>query len=634
MNYPPTKRLRGLNHDVAANFDDPFGDDEDFSQAELDEIDIIASQAITSATAGGAGQGSRAGGQNKPPSRAPANQSRGNGFGFNNKGNSGIPSREPLGNRQQQFTSDRQDYGLLETQHVELKRKLKEVEEEILLKNGEIRVLRDSLKTAQQEKEAQRQNQALVETQRLREQSEKEKELSRKVQSLQSELQFKEAEINEMKSKLHSSDKKNSSPLARNSPKVLSSVAQLHHGSSGSSSSPSGSGFITKETFGAQVVSRTTPVKTSTKTRRDGSSRSADKQEVSRPDPFLSVRRPNLQHRGGALLGLLLQQPLFPSSLGLSHLLSLSLTDAHRTSRLSAAATSSGHVVIGGGRASGTVLSPVQSLAMTGLNLLSQSDRSSSSCSSCPGSVLLLPLLQLHLSQLCHTLDSLHSTASIPACRGASPEVGGLEDAGQTGFSVDDSGLAALRILYLLLTHSDEVVQEVLTEGSQRRAADKKVEGSAADVDPKSQSSLLQCVLRLCDAGVSLKEELICNAMKTLSVLIERTPKTDADKLQCVLQQVCVCVSADSSLAIISQCVSVLLSMSDHQTLTHQLCSQHDPCVFLKLFQFIRSRPDQKACHTDWILLDLQVIRLLSRLWSHTADRWSQQRSSCHCHTE
>uniref|UniRef100_A0A673C247 Uncharacterized protein n=1 Tax=Sphaeramia orbicularis TaxID=375764 RepID=A0A673C247_9TELE len=93
---------------------------------------------------------------------------------------------------------------------------LKEVEEEILLKNGEIRVLRDSLKTAQQEKEAQRQNQALVETQRLREQSEKEKELSRKVQSLQSELQFKEAEINEMKSKLHSSDKKNSSPLARN----------------------------------------------------------------------------------------------------------------------------------------------------------------------------------------------------------------------------------------------------------------------------------------------------------------------------------------------------------------------------------------------------------------------------------
>lgn len=32
-----------------------------------------------------------------------------------------------------------------------------------------------------------------------------------------------------------------------------------------------------------------------------------------------------------------------------------------------------------------------------------------------------------------------------------------------------------------------------------------------------------------------------------------------------------------------------------------------DPCVFLKLFQFIRSRADNQATHTDWIQLDLQV---------------------------
>uniref|UniRef100_A0A3Q0S299 Uncharacterized protein n=1 Tax=Amphilophus citrinellus TaxID=61819 RepID=A0A3Q0S299_AMPCI len=50
MNCPPTKRLRGLNQDVvtAVAFDDPFGDDEEFTQDVLDEIDIIASQAITS----------------------------------------------------------------------------------------------------------------------------------------------------------------------------------------------------------------------------------------------------------------------------------------------------------------------------------------------------------------------------------------------------------------------------------------------------------------------------------------------------------------------------------------------------------------------------------------------------------
>uniref|UniRef100_A0A3B5M624 Uncharacterized protein n=1 Tax=Xiphophorus couchianus TaxID=32473 RepID=A0A3B5M624_9TELE len=51
MNCPPTKRLKGLNQDVvtAVASDDPFGDDEEFTQDDLDEIDIIASQAFTSA---------------------------------------------------------------------------------------------------------------------------------------------------------------------------------------------------------------------------------------------------------------------------------------------------------------------------------------------------------------------------------------------------------------------------------------------------------------------------------------------------------------------------------------------------------------------------------------------------------
>lgn len=115
MNCPPTKRLRGLNQDVATAvaFDDPFGDDEDFTQDDLDEIDIIASQAITSAAASGLGSKPGAkpmelargsarpspAGQSKSVSRATTNQSRENTFGFgsNNRGNTGISSREPLG---------------------------------------------------------------------------------------------------------------------------------------------------------------------------------------------------------------------------------------------------------------------------------------------------------------------------------------------------------------------------------------------------------------------------------------------------------------------------------------------------------------------------------------------------------
>lgn len=38
-----------------------------------------------------------------------------------------------------------------------------------------------------------------------------------------------------------------------------------------------------------------------------------------------------------------------------------------------------------------------------------------------------------------------------------------------------------------------------------------------------------------------------------------------------------------------------------------------DPCVFLKLFQFIRTRTDNEATHTDWMQLDLQVTHTDSK---------------------
>ncbi|XP_026162399.1 ATR-interacting protein isoform X2 [Mastacembelus armatus] len=687
MNIPPTKRFRGLNHNVvtAVTYDDPFGDDDCFTQDDLDEIDILASQAVTS-TAAGAALGSKPGtkpvelvhrsacspcvGQSKPLNRA-TSQSRENTFGCSSssRGNAGIPSREPFGNKQQ-FASDSEDrsYSLLEAQHAELKRKLKEVEEEIVLKSGEIRVLRDSLKAAQQEKEAQTQNQILLEAQRQKEQSNREKELNKKVQSLQSELQFKEAEINEMKTKLHSSEKnKTASPLPRNSPKVLTCLAQLHHGSGSNSSSPKENGFITKEMFGAQILHRIpsrTPVKTPVKTRReDGvvlSSRSSDSQEVSHPDPFQFVRPAHLQHQGGILLGLMLQQPLSPSSLGLSHLLCMNLTDFHLTaSGLSpgflchsdAAANRSSS----GGGASRAALSPVQSLAVTGLTMLSQSRTAAAVSSrnnrSFPGAVLLLPLLDLHLSRLCQALDSLRSTSacssgsdsrassSLPAGHAAATTgLGRLEEAGLTDFTVEDTGLAALRLLYLLLAHSDEVVEAVLSKQSQSSATD-MADCSTVGVGLCSQNALLQSLLWLCEEGHSTKsihrEELVLTTMKTLCVLIERTPQIHTNRLQCVLQVVYACLSAHSRLQTVTNCVSVLMSMSDHQTLVQQLCSQHDPCVFLKLFHFIRTRPDHTATRSDWILLDLQVVRLLSRLMTQMAESCSPNlHSSCQCYIE
>ncbi|KAM3834047.1 ATR-interacting protein [Diretmus argenteus] len=625
MDYPPTKRLKGLNHEVVAAFSDPFGDDEDFTQDDLDEIDIIASQAVTT-DAGGPGSKLAVGGsawvgstqQNKLFPLGRTNQSRGNteGNGGSSRGSNGQQSR-----------SGRESSSSLEDQHADLKRKLKEVEELIVLKSGEIQVLRDSLRTAQQEKEAQRQAQLLLQRDRQREQSDKEKELAKKVQSLQSELHFKEAEINEMKMKLHNSDRssKTTSPLARHSPSVLSSVTQLHHGSGSSSSSPTGNGFITKETFGAQLPSRTTPARRDAD-RLGSSSRSSDRQEVPHPDPFLSTRPQQHQHRGVVLLGLLLQQPLSPSSIGLCHLLSAGpaghLLSAGPAGHLRSAGPA-GHLRgLAGSSSSSTGLlvhhdpraglSRVQSLAVTGVNMLSQCRNSS-----CRGAVLLLPLLDLHLTRLCQALDSLSTaTGTSPGSGTAGSGPAGRPGAGlggsqeETGFSLESTGLAALRLLYLLLAHSDEVVQAMLTDD---QATDNK-----SETDQSGRRSL-QCLLRLCDVEFcsgSQKDVLVRTAMKTV--------------LQCVLQSqfLSVSLSVDSSCQTVSQCVSVLRSVANHQHLAEELCCQHDVCLLLRLFHYVRTRPDNQATDTHWTLLDLQVVRVLSRL----VRKWPS--NSCQCYTE
>uniref|UniRef100_A0A4W5RCE2 Uncharacterized protein n=1 Tax=Hucho hucho TaxID=62062 RepID=A0A4W5RCE2_9TELE len=138
-----------------------------------------------------------------------------------------FPCKDTFVNRNQSKT-DGEHLKQLEAQQADLQKKLKEVEEEILMKNGEIRVLRDSLRVAQQEKEAQRQAQLLLEREKRDTQSEKEKELSKKVQSLLSELHFKEAEMNEMKTKLQNTEKGRkavASPVTRNRLAALQSAS-------------------------------------------------------------------------------------------------------------------------------------------------------------------------------------------------------------------------------------------------------------------------------------------------------------------------------------------------------------------------------------------------------------------------
>ncbi|XP_078804024.1 ATR-interacting protein isoform X3 [Oryzias latipes] len=599
MSCPPSKRLRGSNPDALTSHGDPFGDEEEFTQDDLDEIDIIASQAVTAAAEG---LGSR---PCSPPSarRLDRPVSREN--------------RRPgqPGNRQQNFRSDRDAaFALLEAQQAELKKK---------------------------------------------------------VQSLQSELQFKEAEITEMKTKLMSSDRnKVASPVAVNSSKTTNSLAAVHHGRGSSSSSPVGDGVFTREAFSLHMSSRLTAVGTPMKAKRGDrgacSSRCADTQEPSRPDPFLSIKPARLQHRGAVLLGLLLQQPLMPRSFGLSQLLALNLRDSSQLLE-DFQLCSDLRPAVGAGEAGSPRVARglAQTLAATGLSMLSHSPPAAGS-RACPGAVLLLPLLDSYLSELGQTLVSLRSFCSHSSSDSAaigSHLAGGLasssagkkrlEEAGLCHFSLADAGLTSLRLLRVLLTHSDEVVQAVLLEENPRtevnaekqttvlskiKTAYEPAPHTAEQVPLCSQNAVLQSLLRLCDSRLcessSHTEQLMDSVMKTLCVLIERTSQEHSARLQCVVQAVCVCASTDSRLQTLSHCVSVLTSLSDHQILAQQLCSQHDPCVFLKLFHFIKTRPDRKAAKSDWTLLDLQVVTLVSRLTQGVGTWRADVQSTCQCNTQ
>ncbi|CAF91000.1 unnamed protein product [Tetraodon nigroviridis] len=109
MNCPPFKRQKRLNDDVprAVTSEDPFGDDEDFTQDDLDEIDVIASQAF------------------------------------------------PQVNRPQSIRSDLKDaHSLLEVQHAELKRKVLALQTELQFKEAEINDLKSRLHTSDRKKTA------------------------------------------------------------------------------------------------------------------------------------------------------------------------------------------------------------------------------------------------------------------------------------------------------------------------------------------------------------------------------------------------------------------------------------------------------------------------------------------------
>lgn len=308
--HPPSKRARGFPAAAVPDPEDPFGAHGDFTADDLEELDTLASQALS---------------QCQAAARDTSNVHK-------------VPrldgmSKTPAGkNRELVPVKDNFELEVLQTQYKELKEKMKAMEEEVLIKNGEIKILRDSLHQTESILEEQRRSHFLLEQEKTQALGDKEKEFSKKLQSLQSELQFKDAEMNELRTKLQSSERANklaAPSIPHASPRKSPSVAIKPEASSPQFGKPS---FPTKESFSANM-SLPHPFQTEpgykcivgrevVENKSHSMGGDPVKQEESQKSLIDSwMQRSNTQ--GSILINLLLKQPLIPgSSLGLCHLLS------------------------------------------------------------------------------------------------------------------------------------------------------------------------------------------------------------------------------------------------------------------------------------------------------------------------
>ncbi|XP_056304301.1 ATR-interacting protein isoform X2 [Danio aesculapii] len=624
MDFPPSKRLKGPQVKTGP---DPFDDDIDFTQDDLEQIDIIASQAISADVQNSSSKRSfdSVFACADEPSKAPVRSGRktfalGDACSSSTYNNTHAQRKDTSDGHS---TKDGDDlyYKQLEEQQAELKKKLKEVEEEILMKNGEIRVLRDSLKQAHQEREQHRQAQIILEKEKTQAQSDREKELSRKVQSLQSELHFKEAEMNEMRGKLQSVERggKQSSTPAR--PVVKSPVSRT---------------FMTKENFSAELSKRTSPVK-------PGSSSDAQSRCLLPEDQRLQqCMTSDLQKEGCVLLKLLLQQPLDPSALGLCHLLSISpdalpnlLTQHACISPGSLSTSSSSSTDLRSFPRSPSRFHHLQSLAMSALTALSLHQPTTvSPLLSCPSAVHFLPLLSFHISTYCQSLEVFDSSTKTSLHSGS---LSGSSDSSLSSIleeslsGQEELALAALRALQHIVCYSKEALEDVI-----RMQTSKNVLG-----EMQNQMPVLRRVLQLADPAFSTaaghREALVGCSWKILSVLAERAQDNLISRLQVVMSNsvLCKCLTLETTYRIVHLCVRFLSFIICNDEMATKLCSHDYPCPFLKIFQYVTSRPHKSSTEDAWSCLELVVIRLLTKLFTQKTGTWvALCESSCQCVNE
>ncbi|XP_071296093.1 ATR-interacting protein isoform X3 [Agelaius tricolor] len=649
---PPHKRPKSAVTGVV----DPFGDSDDFTADDLEQIDILASQALSQ----------------DPPA--------GHAWGAPELPRAG---RQAGSRAEDGLMRDSFQFEVLQTQHEEVKHKLKEMQDEILTKNGEIKILRDSMQQMEHAMEEQKKSYLLLEQQKSQILSEKEKEFSKKVQSLHSELQFKDAEMNELRTRLQNCERNKHLPQAvpTTSPKK-NLVVQVKSG--GCSPQPERKSFPTKESFNAEISTRpssssgnltalTTSNKEDRKITHPEVSSLKKHKATGKNGSYNSV--PKRKTQGSILLNALMKQPIVPGSLlGFCHLLSNNSEplsgavlppnslDRKPTQLPSSRTTQEGIAPL-------VSLQEAQKLAVTGLNLIAldeglcegrpaegQGGLLPLTQSRIPGAVHLLPLLEHHLGAFCRA-EQLGEAPGNGACgthptasSRASTNTGSCKE--DFRLNLEETTLVSLGILYYLVFYSWDVVHTLLSAEMENSSAagdeqvsktdknvfcdnqcDNKEEsrtqgGLAAPQDPPNtdgaQHSLFKKLLQILSfsaARGSQTDNILGQSLKVLVKLAENSTMDLLINFQHLVstQALQRCLRPETPLPAVLLTVRLLGALAQHHLLAAQLCSHSDTCLLLALYMYITSRPDKSASEMLWLQLEQEGVKalivMLHRQW-------------------
>ncbi|XP_017675358.1 PREDICTED: ATR-interacting protein isoform X2 [Lepidothrix coronata] len=668
---PPHKRPKSAAAGPAGPAD-PFGDSDDFTADDLEQIDILASQALSQDPPAGLAWG--------PP---------------------GLPRGGREESRADGLMRDSFQFEVLQTQNEENKQKLKEMQDEILTKNGEIKILRDSLQQMRFAVEEQKRSYLLLEQQKSQTLSEKEKEFSKKLQSLQSELQFKDAEINELRTRLQNCERNKhvvTQTVPTTSPKKNFAVQVKPEGCS---PQPGRRSFPTKESFNAEMSTRpscssgnlmapTSSVKEDSKMTHPEVSSVKHQEATGKNGSYNSA--PKWSTQGSILLNALMKQPIVPGSLlGLCHLLS-SNSEPLPGAVLQPNSLDTKSTQLPSSRTVQEETAPLvslqeaQKLAITGLNLIAM-DQGIAEGSPAEGqggllplpqcrirgAVHLLPLVEHHVSAYCRA-GQLPDTAGNGSCgnhstvssRTSTSSVSSKED---FRLSLEETAVISLGILYYLVFYSWDVVHTLLAAGVEEGAAaagDKQVSKMDKNVlcdnqcdnkeDARTQGGLpaapqdapnndraqhslfkkLLQVLAFSAARGSQTDRILSQSLQVLVKLAENSTMDLLINFQQLLssQTLLHCLCPETPLPAVLLTVRLLGVLSQHQGLAAQLCSHSDTCLLLALYMYITSRPDKSASETLWLQLEQEAVRLLTRRTRGSSPALLSPGTACQCNLE